>query len=88
MHSSQGTLIRADVEKLAPTCIWICQCLGSMAQDESAMLKPLMVHFCLCSDKEAALTDLLGVRNVYFWSSKQHQKEMFVKWAAKILEHR
>ncbi|KAL3163390.1 hypothetical protein ABBQ32_009774 [Trebouxia sp. C0010 RCD-2024] len=40
------------------------------------------------SDKAAALTDLLGVQDVMFWSSKQPAREMFVQWADEMLEHR
>ncbi|KAL3131939.1 hypothetical protein ABBQ38_007635 [Trebouxia sp. C0009 RCD-2024] len=40
------------------------------------------------SDQAAALTDLLGVQEVMFWSSKQPAREIFVHWADKVLEHR
>ncbi|KAL0042322.1 hypothetical protein WJX77_009053 [Trebouxia sp. C0004] len=39
-------------------------------------------------DTAAALTDMLGTNDVWFWSSQQAQKQEFVQWAGRVLEHR
>lgn len=41
-----------------------------------------------CRDTAAALTDMLGTNDVWFWSSQQAEKQEFVQWAGRVLEHR
>lgn len=41
-----------------------------------------------CRDTAAALTDMLGTSDVWFWSSQQAEKQEFVQWAGRVLEHR
>ncbi|KAL0050186.1 hypothetical protein WJX82_006057 [Trebouxia sp. C0006] len=39
-------------------------------------------------DTAAALTEMMGTKDVWFWSSKQAEKKEFVQWAGRVLEHR
>lgn len=41
-----------------------------------------------CRDNAEALTDMLGTKDVWFWSSQQAEKQEFVQWAGRVLEHR
>ena len=41
-----------------------------------------------CRDNAEALTDMLGAKDVWFWSTQQAEKQQFVQWAGRVLEHR
>jgi len=57
-----------------------------MLHDAGGML--LTLGTLACRDTAAALTEMMGTKDVWFWSSKQAEKKEFVQWAGRVLEHR
>ncbi len=57
-----------------------------MLRDAGGML--LTLGTLACRDTAAALTEMMGTKDVWFWSSKQAEKQEFVQWAGRVLEHR
>lgn len=53
------------------------------------ILRHLRVMYMMaCRDLTAALQDMLGVEDVWFWSQNQAGSRKFVHWASRVLEHR